>query len=177
MVKRYMEYLEAAFLINVVNKLDENARYFKRVTGFKIFLTNPSLRTALFSPVTPIDDEVGNIVETAIYAQWMHRENVLLHYANWKMRRKAGEVDMILLDNGNLKPRWALEIKWSNRYIEKPKELKSLLTFCTKNHLSIALVTSIDKQIQFIENGIELNFYPASLYAYVVGANTLKQKI
>jgi predicted AAA+ superfamily ATPase len=27
-IKKYMEYLEAAFLINVVNKVDENSRYF-----------------------------------------------------------------------------------------------------------------------------------------------------
>jgi hypothetical protein len=45
-----MEYLEAAFLINVVNKVNENARYFKRVTAFKVFLTNPSLRPPYFLP-------------------------------------------------------------------------------------------------------------------------------
>jgi len=173
-IRRYMDYLESAFLINVVNKIDENARYFKRITGFKVFLTNPSLRTALFSPVAPTDSEAGNMVETAIYAQWLHRENVRLHYAKWKMGRKEGEVDMVMLDGGTLNPNWALEIKWSNRFIEKPKELKSLLTFCKNNHLSAALVTSIDKQIQLNALGIELNFYPSSLYAYVVGANTLK---
>lgn len=69
-----------------------------------MFLTNPSLRTALFSPVGPADDEAGNIVETAIYAQWMHRENTRLHYARWKMGRNEGEVDMVMLDDGSLKP-------------------------------------------------------------------------
>ena len=173
-IKRYMDYLEAAFLIKVVNKVDQNARYFKRVTGYKVFLTNPSLRTALFSPVLPTDDEAGNIVETAIYAQWMHREDTRLHYAKWKMGRKDGEVDMVMLDDGNLKPVWALEIKWSNRYVEKQNELKSLFAFCEQNKLSAALVTTIDKQIQTEKDGLELNFYPAALYAYVVGANTLK---
>lgn len=173
-IKRYMDYLEAAFLIKVVNKVDQNARYFKRVTGYKVFLTNPSLRTALFSPVLPTDDEAGNIVETAIYAQWMHREDTRLHYAKWKMGRKDGEVDMVMLDDGNLKPVWALEIKWSNRYVEKHNELKSLFAFCEQNKLSAALVTTIDKQIQTEKDGLELNFYPAALYAYVVGANTLK---
>lgn len=175
-VKRYMDYLQAAFLIHVVNKVDENARYFKRVTGFKVFLTNPSLRTALFSPVAPTDDEAGNVVETAIYAQWMHREQVRLHYAKWKSGRNEGEVDMVRLDEGTLKPRWALEIKWSNRYVEKPSQLKSLLTFCGANELSAALVTSIDKQVQLFEQGIEINFYPAALYTYVIGANTLTIK-
>lgn len=175
-IKRYMEYLEAAFLIRIVNKVDENARYFKRITGFKVFLTNPSLRTALFSPVTPTDDEAGNIVETAMYAQWMHCENVRLHYAKWKMGRKEGEVDMVKLDNRTLKPDWALEIKWSNRYVEKPQALKSLLTFCETNKLPAALITSIDKQVQINEKGMELNFYPASLYAYVTGAHTINME-
>lgn len=175
-IKRYMEYLSAAFLINVVNKVDENARYFKRITGYKVFLTNPSLRTALFSPVASTDDDAGNIVETAIYAQWMHREQTRLHYAKWKMGRKEGEVDMVLLDEGNLKPHWALEIKWSNRYVDKPRELKSLLSFCEINDLPAALITTIDKQTQLNVNTIELNYYPASLYAYVIGANTLTRK-
>jgi hypothetical protein len=73
-------------------------------------------------------------------------------------------------------PTWGLEIKWSNRYVEKLSELRILFAFCEINHLSAALVTSIDKQTQLSERGIELNFYPASLYAYVVGANTLKIK-
>jgi len=175
-IKRYMEYLEAAFLISVVNKIDENARYFKRITGFKVFLTNPSLRTALFSPVSPTDDDAGNIVETAIYSQWMHREKTRLHYAKWKMGRTEGEVDMIMLDDVNLKPIWSLEIKWSNRYVEKPSELRSLFEFCEVNKLSAALVTTIDKQVLVHHRGIELSFYPASLYAYVLGANTLKIK-
>lgn len=172
-VRRYMEYLESAFLIHVVYKIDENARYFRRVTGFKVYLTNPTLRTALFSPVTPTDDEAGHLVETAIYAQWMHRGNTRLHYAKWKLGRGEGEVDMVRLNDGSLKPMWALEIKWSNRYLEKPSELKSLLAFCETNGLNEAVVTTIDKSTQLMHAGILLNYQPAALYAYNIGANTL----
>ena len=45
-LKKYLEYLEAAFLIKVLNKVDINAKRMKRVTSFKVYLTNPSLRTA-----------------------------------------------------------------------------------------------------------------------------------
>lgn len=176
LLKRYMEYLEAAFLIKVVHKVDDNAKHFKRVTGFKIYLTNPSLRTALFSPVTPTDDEIGNIVETAIFAQWMHRENVELYYAKWKSGRTEGEVDMVRLDEKSFTPYWGLEIKWSNRYLEKPNELKSLIEFCKKNNLSEAIVTSIDKEGVVEHAGINLIFYPAAVYAYTVGANTIRIK-
>ena len=175
-VKKYLEYLEAAYLIKIVHKIDENARHFKRITGYKVHLTNPSLRTALFSPIKATDDEAGNLVETAIYAQWMHRNKTRLHYAKWKMGRKEGEVDMINLADSNLKPVWALEIKWSNRFVEKPRELKSLIEFCKINHLKSAIVTTIDKTNQTTIEGINLYYYPASLYSYAVGANTLKQK-
>lgn len=176
LIKRYMEYLEAAFLIRLVHKVRDDSRHFKRITGFKIYLTNPSLRTALFSPIEPTDDDMGNIVETAIFAQWMHRENTRLYYARWKMGRSEGEVDMIQLDEKKFRPFWCLEIKWSNRYPKKPNELKSLLEYCSKNDISSAVVTTIDKQTDIEYSGLNLNFYPASVYAYSVGANTIKLK-
>ena len=40
-IKRYLEYLEAAFLIRCVNRIDLNAKHFKRVTSFKVYLTIP----------------------------------------------------------------------------------------------------------------------------------------
>lgn len=175
-IKRYMEYLESAFLIKVVNKIDINASKFQRVTAFKVYLTNPSLRTALFSPVSPTDDEVGNLVETAIYSQWMHREDVELHYAKWKLGRHEGEVDMVQLDRKRMKPAWALEVKWSNRYHDKPNELRSLLEFCKENKLTSAVVTSVDRQDKLVREGVELHFYPASVYAYGIGANTLRMR-
>ncbi len=129
-LKKYLEYLEAAFLIKVLNKVDINAKRLKRVTSFKVYLTNPSLRTALFSPVKATDDEMGNMVETAILSQWMHRENLDLTYSRWK----GGEVDLVLVDDKKFKPRWGVEIKWSNRYFEKPQELSSLIQFCNSNN-------------------------------------------
>lgn len=175
LIKKYLEYLEAAFLIKVVHKVNENASHFRRATGYKIYLTNPSLRTALFSPVMATDEEAGNIVETSIYSQYLHRENAELYYAKWKMGRKEGEVDMIMLDKKQ-KPMWAVEIKWSNRYIDKPNELKSLLEFCKINKLDSGIVTTIDKELSKNHGNIELNFYPAAVYAYVIGANTIKMK-
>jgi predicted AAA+ superfamily ATPase len=47
-IKRYLEYLEAAFLIRRVERIDQNAKRFKRALYFKVYLTNPSMRAALF---------------------------------------------------------------------------------------------------------------------------------
>lgn len=174
-LKKYLEYLEAAFLIKVLNKLDSKAKQLKRITSFKVYLTNSSLRTALFSPVSELDSDMGNIVETAILSQWMHRENLNLHYARWK-DKKEGEVDLVLLDEKFFKPAWAVEIKWSNRYFEKPNELQSLLHFCDNNKLSTALVTSINKTGNVTMQNIDLCFIPAAIYAYNIGVGTLRRK-
>jgi predicted AAA+ superfamily ATPase len=45
--KKYLTYLEAAFLIKTVHRVDVNAKTFKRATRFKVYLTNPSMRAAL----------------------------------------------------------------------------------------------------------------------------------
>lgn len=175
-LKKYLEYLEAAFLIKVLNKVDVNAKRLKRVTSFKVYLTNPSLRTALFSPITETDNEMGNMVETAVLSQWMHRENLDLTYARWKDGRNEGEVDLVLVDDKKYKPLWGVEIKWSNRYFEKPNELKSLILFCKSNNFQNALVTSID-QLGIKEiDGLLFSFLPASVYSYNIGDITLKMK-
>lgn len=173
LLKKYLEYLEAAFLIRIVHRIDDNSKKFKRANFYKIYLTNPSLRSALFSPLLPTDEAIGNMVETAIYSQWMHREWFTPFYARWK----NGEVDMVGLDEKKLKPQWALEIKWSNRFYEEPGELKSLLHFCENNKLNSALITTIDIEGIKEQRGVQLNFVPASIYAYVVGNNTLEQKL
>lgn len=176
-LKKYLEYLEAAFLIKVLNKVGVNAKRLKRVTSFKVYLTNPSLRTALFSPITETDSEMGNMVETAILSQWMHREKLNLNYARWKDGRKEGEVDLVLVDDRNYKPVWGVEIKWSNRYFEKPQELKSLMSFCNENKLDSAVITSIDQLGQKNMDALKFTFLPASVYAYNIGDITLKMRI
>lgn len=135
-------------------------------------MTNPSLRSALFSPLQPTDPFIGNMVETAIYAQWLHRDWFIPYYARWQ----KGEVDMVKLDDKNFKPQWALEIKWSNQFYEKPGDLKSLLQFLKDNNLQTALVTTIDKEGTKEIDNLKLLYIPASVYAYTVGKNTILQK-
>lgn len=176
LLKKYLEYLEAAFLIKIVHRIDDTAKKFRRATFYKIFLTNPSFRSALFSPLQPTDEAIGNMVETAIFTQWLYNDQFTPWYARWRTGKFKGEVDMVGLDNKNFKPQWAMEIKWSNRYWEKPGELKSLIRFCKINNLKSAMVTSIDKEGIIQHDGVELYFYPSAMYAYSVGVNTTEQK-
>ena len=172
-IKKYIEYLEAAFLIKQVKRIDQSGKRFKRDNFFKIYLTNPSLRSALFAPLNWNDEMIGNMVETALYSQWMHNESFTPWYARWK----RGEVDLVGLKANTLKPDWAVEMKWSNRYFEKPNELKSLLKFCAESNLDEAMVTSIDIEGENTYNDIKLKYLPSASYAYSIGKNTLDLRL
>ncbi len=171
-LKKYIEYLEAAFLIKRVKRIDQSGKRFKRDHFFKIYLTNPSLRGALFTPITSTDEMIGNLVEMAIFSQWITNHWFTPWYARWA----NGEVDMVELNAGTLKPAWALEIKWTNRYFDKPNELKSLLKFCSENKLDRAIVTTLDKEGQKMQQCLTLQFVPSASYAYTIGKNTLMKK-
>ena len=174
-LRKYIQYLEAAFLVKKIRRSDDTAKEYRREMLFKLYLTNPSLRCALFQPIDENDEVIGNMVETAIYAQWIPR-NVNIAYANWNEgNSKKGEVDIIGVNEAKQKPQWAVEVKWSNKPFANPSsELKSLETFMMTNDLTHAIVTSISetgkKEMPY---GI-LQFMPAACYAYTVGENTLK---
>ncbi|MCG9879359.1 MAG: ATP-binding protein [Bacteroidia bacterium] len=171
-LRQYLSYLEAAFLVHIVKRVDQKAGRFQRENFFKIYLTNPSLRSALFAPITAESDGMGAIVETAIFSQWMQRTSFIPYYARWK----NGEVDLVNISRKNNKPDWAVEVKWSNRFFEAPNELKSLCSFCEENNLKEALVTTIDKTGSKEYKEIQIQFIPASVYAYNVGKNTLESQ-
>ena len=101
LLRKYIEYLEAAFLIKVIHRTDDTAKRYQREVSFKIYLTNPSLRCALFQPINVTDEEIGDLVETAVYAQWIPRQGVDISFANWRLNKKEqGEVDIVGIDEG-----------------------------------------------------------------------------
>jgi uncharacterized protein len=167
-IKRYIEYLEAAFLIKVVHRVDHNGRRFLRENFFKAYLTNPSMRAALFSPVRSEDSAMGPLAETSIFSQWFHSLNTTLYYARWR----DGEVDIVKLGQKQ-GVAWAVEVKWSDRFTEHPDELRSLLTFCQANGLKTALITSKTQSLRVVKDGVQMEFLPASLYCYMVGYNLI----
>lgn len=127
-----------------------------------------------FEPIKIMDGNIGDMIETAIYSQWIPRKGHIA-YANWKMGRSQGEVDLVGINDALQKPYWAVEIKWSDRFFDRPSELSSLQFFMEKNHLPQALVTSISKGgVKEMDFGT-LHFIPSACYAYTVGENTLRQ--
>ena len=170
-LKRYMEYLEAAFLIKVVHRIDRSAKRFKRARSFKVYLTNPSMRSALFAPVDDGSQDVGHMAETAVFSQWFHQERASIYYSRWH----GGEVDIVSLDAAE-RPQWAVEVKWSDRYPDRPLQLKSLLRFCDTNGLEHALATSRTIQRRVSASGLSIRFVPASVYCYTLGHKFIRSK-
>lgn len=168
---KYLEYLEAAFLIKRLRRVDNNARQFKKAMTFKVFLTNPTMRAALFSSLTATDPAIGHLVETAVFSQWLHNDAHIdsLRYARWK----KGEVDLVSLDPRQ-QPRFAVEVKWSDRPFDDPKEIRGIIEFAQTNKLArMPLVTTLSRSGVKTMNGIDVEFAPTSLHCYTVGRNTL----
>lgn len=166
-IKRYLEYLEAAFLIKVVNRIDQNAKRLQRVTSFKIYLTNPSLRCALFTSIGEDDEFMGSMVETAVFSQWIQGGKTDFFYANWAKGRNKGEVDIVWVDMATQKAVSVAEIKWTDRFIENPNELKSLYSFLSLNPgiKKIFVTTKTRFGTYDIPEG-KILFIPVAVYSY-----------
>lgn len=170
-LKRYIEYLEAAFLIRVVHRVDDSARRFQRARTFKVYLTNPSMRAALFAPVGDDPGKVGPLAETAIFSQWFHSHEFEPHYARWK----GGEVDLVSL-GADQKAAWAAEVKWSDRHVDRVSDLDGLLDFCERNQLEGAIATTKTWQGERVVRGIRLHSLPTAAYCYTLGYNIIHSK-
>ncbi|MEO0396621.1 MAG: DUF4143 domain-containing protein [Cyanobacteria bacterium P01_A01_bin.137] len=171
-IKRYLEYLEAAFLIRRVERIDQNAKRFKRAVCFKVYLTNPSMRAALFGQLEMDSKAMGAMTETAIFSQWQYSKMIELYYARWN----AGEIDIVHLDKANQVPSWIVEVKWSDRPHNSHSELDDCIKFVKKNpgvSQPILITSKTISDGDFLYKDIRFKFRPASLYAYILGANLL----
>ena len=173
-IRKYIEYLEAAFLIRKVRRIDQTGHRFKRERNFKVYLTNPSMRAALFNSVNTDDEAMGALAETAVFSQWFHSGDTEIAYAHWK----GGEVDLVHLDSVD-RPAWCTEVKWTDRYFERPEELSGLVKFIKRTGMtdvsieSVSVVTTLTKTAVKIIEGIKVEFVPTSIYCYTVGKNIL----
>ena len=183
-ITKYIEYLEAAFLIFRVRRVDHLAKTFARERTFKVYLTNPSMRAALFSPVDELNENFGSLVETAIYSQWFHAFNRNdLHYARWSRsgQKKTklgdhGEIDLVHVSNG-MKPNWVVEIKWSDGAYKRREDWSSIEEFVAANgSINSGSFTTISARETRMIGSVPFNILPASVYCYTVGRNTMRTR-
>lgn len=177
-INEYLAYLEAAFLIKRVHRIDQNARRLQRATSFKVYLTNPSIRAALFGRVRAEDETtMGRMAETAIWSQWLHSTSTIqtLHFARWKEGRSDLEVDLVGLNPRTQSPTFAVEIKWSDASFRDWSELRGIRAVAEKYKLSRpALVTTRTQSGQVDMGGQLIDFSPSSLHCYTVARNLLR---
>ena len=183
-IARYIEYLEAAFLIFRIRRVDDSAKTFARERTFKVFLTNPSMRAALFSPASEDSDGFGHLVETAIVSQWFHSSAMQkLHYARWKRAGKAkaehgdfAEIDLIFL-SGEMRPTWFIEVKWSDSAVTKPKCWRAIDEFAaSKKSLKSGVFTSRTLSSQRTVGSFKARVVPSAIYCFTVGRNTARRR-
>lgn len=169
-INRYIEFLEAAFLVRVIHKTDNSLKKFQRRTHYKVVLTNPSLRSAIFGKITPEDQDLESLAETAVYSQLIIHDPTMnsFKYAKWNRGNSKGEVDLVhVTAKGEAKA--ALEIKWSDRYANDDEKPKSLIAFCKDNELSEACITSKTIFSERNYSGIKITHIPTSFLCFMLG--------
>lgn len=167
-VGNFLHYLEDAFLVVRHDRIDVNASSLRRAMQFKLYLTNASLRAAMFQPVLENADPMfGNVVETAVSGQLGFGPNrTAWRYANWKKGRSQGEVDFVRLHPGTLKPEVCIEVKWSDGPFDHVSELDMALDFVRRNGLRTLWATTRTQQGTRRKGDLEIQFVPTSLLAY-----------
>lgn len=172
-IQKYIEYLEAAFLIKRVFRVDQDVKRYQRERNFKVYLTNSAMYTGLFGAKRPDEPEFGHLVETALFAQRFH-EDARLNYARWGA--EDCEVDLVESSLA-LKPVTALEIKWSDKYVARPEALKGLMKFIRNNRLSLAWATTRSTFGQTAIDGSEIRQWPAAVLAFHYGVRAVQGRL
>lgn len=184
-ISRYLDYLEAAFLITRLRRIDERGGPFKREREFKVYLTNPSMRAALFQPVDADSEAMGQLVETAIVAQWPHSPFFGdLAYARWKRGGRSKEqqdayceVDLVRWNDGSNQPTECTEVKWSDRFVDRPEQLEGLVEFCRKNPGALRVeATTRSKTASTRVADIAIRQIPSALKCYAIGRDALETR-
>ena len=172
-IQKYIEYLEAAFLIKRVFRVDQDGKRYQRERNFKVYLTNSAMFTGLFGAKSPDEPEFGHLVETALFAQRFH-EDARLNYARWGA--EDNEVDLVESSQA-LKPVTALEIKWSDKYAGQAESLKGLMKFVRINHLPLAWATTRSQFGKQLIDGCEIREWPAAALAFHYGVSAVRGRL
>lgn len=172
-IQKYIEYLEAAFLIKRVFRVDQDGKRYQRERNFKVYLTNSAMYTGLFGSKLPQELEFGHLVETTLFAQRFH-ENARLNYARWGS--DDCEVDLVE-SSAALKPVAALEIKWSDGHVDHPESLKGLLKFARANRLPSVWATTRSRFGRRALDGNDIRQWPAAVLAFHYGVQAVKGRL
>ena len=129
---KYLDYLESAFLIHRLYRVDRHGKHPKTNSTFKVYVSNPSVMVAFFGPIADNDERMGRMARTAVIAQLIHSKHVnYFNYSSWK----DGDVDFVLTTPDS-RIASAMDIKWSDGIAENNDELKDLVRIAKSNGLT-----------------------------------------
>jgi uncharacterized protein len=173
----YLEYLEAAFLIRRVHRVDENAARMKRERTFKLLLPNPSMRSALFGPLHAEEAAMGQLVETAVFNQFQHDTHTsrFMHYARWKEGRSDREIDIVLLHPNTQQPRQLIEVKWSDQPGNDKAALRAAVGYAKRHGLTQLWLTSKAVAQRVRLDDVQVNVVPVALLCCTLERQVLRQ--
>ncbi|HAD86844.1 MAG TPA: hypothetical protein DCG48_05735 [Rhodospirillaceae bacterium] len=166
-LRKYLDFLENAFLIRRVPRLNRDGRPFQRQVLFKVYLTSPTLYTALFGPVAPDAPEYGRLVETAVVAQSLATGTAdRLAYASWK----GGMVDLILLDAPGGKPQHLFQMDWDGAVTASENGPDTMVNFAVRTNpdAQMTMLTK-DRGGPALRGGLDLTLVPAAVHAFWLG--------
>lgn len=163
-LRKYLDYLESAFLIRRLPRVDRDAQTFQRAISFKVYLTSPCLYAALYGPVAPESQEFARLAETALVSQWLGAPSLgNLAYASWK----TGSIDLIALDLETERPDHVYELDWKDKYGSPNNKPSGLIDFVERNNrdaFTYILTKSLARPGSM--RGIDVTLAPIALYCY-----------
>ncbi len=171
-LRKYLDFLESAWLIRRLHRVDKNAKRFQRAVAFKVYLTSPSWYAALFGPVSPSDAVYERLVETAVFTQWLgvHHRISALTYASWR----GGKVDMVgypdlaMQKSRAPEPNLIIEMDWSQRlsgFGEGPQTVTDFVRLNCNGEEDTLLLTHNLVRTGYHRH-VRVQSMPASLYTY-----------
>lgn len=171
-LRKYLEFLESAYLIKRIWRVDGEAKRFQRQTRFKVYLTSPAMRAGLASPAAINDEAMARLAETAVISQFMHSPAFQrLYYAFWKKGRKHMSVSLVEMPAKGDVPVKCIELDWTNRAIARPVDvLGDMVDFLDTNKPTTAskVLTRNMSGKRFMGTH-EIGFMPVSVWCYAVG--------
>ncbi len=170
-VRKYLDYLESAFLIRRVARFDRDAKRFQRAVAFKVYLTSPCFYSALFGPVGPNDPVFPRLAETALVSQWLGSSHVEeLAYSSWR----GGAVDLMSMNPKTDKPHRVYELDWTNTYGTTDHKPAGLVNYIERNNEdahAYILTRTIARPGRM--RGKDITLSPLALYCYWLGRGRL----
>lgn len=175
-LRKYLEYLEAAFLIRILHRVDFSDKLFSRHSRFKIYLTNPSIRVALYGE--PSAEATGPLVETAVACQLLNsqRPNYRFNYVR-SSGGGLGEVDFVAFRSGRDGPVDAFEVKWTSRPLKSlSRELPGLIHYIGRSKLKRGYVLKRGGYESAQMDGVEIQTLPIPDFLINEASFTLTQE-